>query len=148
MKPFDLEAAKRGEPIVMRDGRKVKFVAYVPEASPDSKIIVVSDIGNVLIYREDGRVCPYREYDSDLVMTPPPMRSINGYEYPEPVREPLKDGQRYFIASPLSPKFFNSFVWGDYDLDLAWLKRGMIHLTSEAAVAHTRAIILGGGGKI
>ena len=31
MKPFDLEAAKRGEPLVTRDGRPAKFIAHVPE---------------------------------------------------------------------------------------------------------------------
>lgn len=30
MKPFDLEAAKRGEPICTRDGRKAWFASYVP----------------------------------------------------------------------------------------------------------------------
>lgn len=31
-KPFDLEAAKNGAPLVTRDGRKARFIAYVPEA--------------------------------------------------------------------------------------------------------------------
>lgn len=31
MKPFDLDAAKRGEPLITRDGRPAKFVAHVPE---------------------------------------------------------------------------------------------------------------------
>jgi hypothetical protein len=30
-KPFDLEAAKRGEPIMMEDGRPAKFLFHVPE---------------------------------------------------------------------------------------------------------------------
>ena len=32
MKPFDLEAAKRGEPIVTRGGEAAKFIAHVPDA--------------------------------------------------------------------------------------------------------------------
>ena len=32
MKPFDLEAAKAGAPIVTRDGRSAKFIAHVAEA--------------------------------------------------------------------------------------------------------------------
>lgn len=40
MKPFDLEAAKRGEPIVTRDGREAKFIAHVPEAKDSLKLII------------------------------------------------------------------------------------------------------------
>ena len=43
MKPFDLEAAKRGEPIVSRDGREVKFVAHVPEANAGHRLVVLCD---------------------------------------------------------------------------------------------------------
>lgn len=41
MKPFDLEAAKRGEPIVTRDGREAKFIAHVPEARPSYRTVVL-----------------------------------------------------------------------------------------------------------
>lgn len=30
MKPFNLEAAKRGEPIQTRDGRKAAFIGVIP----------------------------------------------------------------------------------------------------------------------
>ena len=39
MKPFDLEAAKRGEPIQCRDGRPVKFIGHVPEAHDHNRIV-------------------------------------------------------------------------------------------------------------
>lgn len=39
MKPFDLEAAKRGDPIVCRDGTPVKFIAHVPEAHKDARVL-------------------------------------------------------------------------------------------------------------
>ena len=41
MKPFDLEAAKRGDPIQMKYGRKLEFVAYVPEARPEHRVVVL-----------------------------------------------------------------------------------------------------------
>lgn len=37
MKPFDLEAAKRGEPIISRNGNVVEFVARVPVCGKDSR---------------------------------------------------------------------------------------------------------------
>lgn len=39
MKPFDLEAAKRGEPIQTRDGREAKFIAHVTEAEAISRVV-------------------------------------------------------------------------------------------------------------
>lgn len=53
MKPFDLEAAKRGEPIVTRDGRPVKFIAHVPEANDGARVVVMFD-GEIESHWEDG----------------------------------------------------------------------------------------------
>lgn len=39
MKPFDLEAAKRGEPIVCRDGTPAKFIAHVPELENANSVL-------------------------------------------------------------------------------------------------------------
>ena len=41
MKPFDLEAAKRGDPIQAEDGRKLEFVAYVPGAHAGYRVVVL-----------------------------------------------------------------------------------------------------------
>ena len=38
MKPFDLEKALAGEPVVTRDGRPVKIAGYNPDANVYSKI--------------------------------------------------------------------------------------------------------------
>lgn len=51
MKPFDLEAAKRGEPIVTRDGREAKFIAHVPELN--FPVLVLLDVG-LWQARKDG----------------------------------------------------------------------------------------------
>ena len=144
MKPFDLEAAKRGKPIVTRDGRPVKFIAHVPEAK--SEIIVCMIGGEVLLFQDSGAfVSTCVPEHLDLFMAPPPMRSINGHEYPEPVREPLGVGQKYFLADPEYKIRVIKYYWTDSDVDLLWLKRGLIHLTREAAEAHSRAIILASG---
>lgn len=37
-RPFDLEAAKRGEPIVALCGRPARFLAHVPEASKEFRV--------------------------------------------------------------------------------------------------------------
>jgi hypothetical protein len=41
MKPFDLEAAKRGEKVVDRDGNEVKFLLHVPEATERHRVVAM-----------------------------------------------------------------------------------------------------------
>lgn len=41
LRPFDLEAAKAGEPICTRDGQKVRFIAHVPEADEAYRVVVM-----------------------------------------------------------------------------------------------------------
>jgi len=69
MKRFDLEAAKRGEPIVCRDGTPAKFIAHVPEACPSEKIVVL--VGrHVWTYRESGAWFENGDVGPDLLMAP------------------------------------------------------------------------------
>lgn len=51
-KPFDLEAAKAGKPIVCRNGEPAKFIAYVPESVRPVVFLVRSTIGS---NASDGR---------------------------------------------------------------------------------------------
>lgn len=55
MKPFDLEAAKAGAPLVTRDGESVRFVAHVPDARETTRLIVVKPDGCLLSFCEDGK---------------------------------------------------------------------------------------------
>lgn len=69
MKPFDLEAAKRGEPIQTRDGRPVKFIAHVPEATESQQVVVL--IGNTVRARyPTGTFLDFEGDDDDLFMAP------------------------------------------------------------------------------
>jgi len=69
MEPFDLEAAKRGEPIVCRDGTPAKFVAHVPEACPPQRLVVLID-KNIFLCLESGAGSGLNEDASDLFMAP------------------------------------------------------------------------------
>lgn len=115
MKPFDLEAAKRGEPLITRDGRPAKFVAYVPEADGSHCVVVFIDGTKIpMILTKSGKFYDTDvENGADLFMAPPPMRSINRYEYPEPMRKPLEKGQKYWIAFILEDEITSpaGFVW-------------------------------------
>lgn len=75
--PFDLEAAKDGAPIITRDGRKAKFVAYVPEAVDGHRVIAFAE-GNKSAYTffDCGSYYKNRQAGDDLFMTPKPMRTV------------------------------------------------------------------------
>lgn len=141
MKPFNLEAAKRGEPIITRDGRKAKFVAYVPEAEEFQQVLVLID-SHIWSCNSKGEA-----FAVDLCMAPPPMRSINGHEYPEPVREPLKKGQICYIPCPAVSSLYMACPWEGNLIDKFRLARGLVHLNKEAAIAQSTAIIFAGGGE-
>ena len=69
MKPFDLEAAKRGEPIQTRDGTPVKFIAHVPEAIKLSRVLVLLD-DYIWHGCENGKLYSYKDHETDLFMAP------------------------------------------------------------------------------
>ena len=72
---------------------------------------------------------------------PAPTIIVNGIEVPEPVREELEKGCRYWLANPTSPYLYSELCWGGDDTDRRWLSRGLIHLNEAAAVAHTKAML-------
>ena len=68
MKPFDLEAAKRGEPICDRAGNPVRFIAHVPEATnPGKRVIVLTLDGAISLHYENGAYA-LSDCDYDLFM--------------------------------------------------------------------------------
>lgn len=69
MKPFDLEAAKRGEPIVTRGVEAAKFIAHVPDAEIGFRVVVMLD-GVIECYCDDGSYRPSWKSTYDLFMAP------------------------------------------------------------------------------
>lgn len=67
---------------------------------------------------------------------------INGFEVPEPVREPLEPGQVYWIAdtSVYDSPLLKTVWYGDC-FDRKWLAAGLIHTTREAAQQHIYALL-------
>lgn len=71
-KPFDLEAAKKGAPIVDRCGHPVEFVTHLADAKPVPKIVVMTSGRVPAFMKEDGRYYTASDKDSpfDLFMAP------------------------------------------------------------------------------
>lgn len=67
---------------------------------------------------------------------------IGEIEVTEPVREPLQNGEQYFVpAIEWGDEDTNSTRWDGDSTDRCLLKQGMVHLTEEAALAHAKALI-------
>jgi hypothetical protein len=119
---------------------------------------------NMLAYAQDAMETKkpwerwewFNEYDQEwetLTLNPkwglnaqyrrkPRTININGFEVPEPVREPLEYGQEYYtptIAGDLRVAVL--FSWYDNDHDFRWLEKGIVHLTKEAAELHAKALL-------
>ena len=70
----------------------------------------------------------------------PKTININGFEVPEPVKEPLEVMQDYY--SPMFPTGnVASLVWVGNRIDMDFFNAGMIHLTKEAAIQHAKALL-------
>jgi hypothetical protein len=70
--------------------------------------------------------------------------SINGIEIPEPERKELTRDTIYFIPNPLiiyETMGFTQYYWHYDNFDLYFLKKGLIHLTKEAAIQHAKALL-------
>lgn len=79
MKPFDLEAAKRGEPIVTRDGRETFFVGI---CKGDRPIVVCDSAGNLTRLLHDGDYTANGAHMYDLFMAPKKRTVwVNLYEF-------------------------------------------------------------------
>ena len=67
---------------------------------------------------------------------------------PEPVKEPLICGTHYYAADTSDEDFYMTLTWDDDVVDFMLKDRGLVHLTSEAAELHAKALILVSGGRI
>lgn len=69
MKPFSLEAAKRGEPIVTRDGTPARFIAHIPEATEQNRVVILIE---ECVYCNNEHGAYHKEFESviDLFMAP------------------------------------------------------------------------------
>ena len=66
---------------------------------------------------------------------------IGEYDVPEPCREPLENGDLYWIASLDEERPLLGYTWREDRIDDIWLSRGIIHCTQEAADIHSKALI-------
>ena len=83
---------------------------------------------------------PFAFFDDCEYRRKPKTININGHDVPEPVREPLENGREYWVAD-VSKYYPPNYDWYDDEYDAFRLKRGIIHLTKEAAQQHVDALL-------
>lgn len=76
------------------------------------------------------------------------MITIGDVSFPKPVSEPLKKDTKYWFAVLGSERCALSYYWNDDETDKRILRRGLLHLSEENAVAHAKALIKLSGGTI
>lgn len=74
---------------------------------------------------------------------PEPAKTIliNGFEVPEPLRAAPQVGERFFVPDIFSDRHAYLARWSGSDMDLKCLRRGVAHVTKEAAALHAEALI-------
>lgn len=70
LKPFNLEDAMHGEPVIMRSGESYTFGAYNPLSPNGYQIIGWDAQGMPMHHRADGAYLTDRESGNDLFMKP------------------------------------------------------------------------------
>ena len=145
MKPFNLEEALSGKPVLLRNGDKahVRYLESELMVTTDAKVVGYSDSGLLLSWCPDGYYNPItREpYHRDIVGMYPETRLINGFEVPTPETEELEYGTRYYLASPVVKHFHSRETWDDHDVDKLWLERGLVFLCAKDADTNTKAML-------
>lgn len=150
LKPFDLQAALNGEPVMLRGGCKA-FVRHHETEQPiplswqlwgvkagnkgDAELLTWSQSGD---YREDGGASKY-----DIIGMFATTRTVNGFEVPAPEKQALYDGDEYYSPVLANVDFCIKLIWDDDDgaFDIRLLDRGLVFLNKEDAIANAKAML-------
>ena len=78
----------------------------------------------------------------------PRMCTLGDMEYPEPVKEPLEMGEKYFLVNAVFPKSPPTHKWGGYPHEMRRLSLRLIQRTEQGAIAQGLAMIKAIGGEV
>lgn len=155
MKQFDLDAALKGEPVMLRNGQKAWVVADLSRLGCKGKkhgLIVVNIYGGVYDdYESNGRLGSYDRRVLDIIgmwEQPPEMIKIGNFEFPKGETEPLEVGEKYYVPTMLSTELVEDYIWEGDTTDMQFLESGLTHRTEEAAEQHARVLLAISQGNI
>ena len=78
------------------------------------------------------------------------MITVGDVSFPKPESEPLEINTDYWVAEASYGYYAtaNPTLWVDDSQDRLYLKRGLVHLSKENAIAHGKALVKLSGGTI
>lgn len=148
LKPFDLQAALKGEPVMLRSGEKAYIRHHETELLVENGyqitgFIMREGVESVLeSWDTRGRFYGREQDDeNDIIGMYPKTRIINGFEVPAPETIAPKIGDVYYIPRICSDYFVENRIWAECSFDLCALKRGLVFLTKEDAIANSKAML-------
>lgn len=74
--------------------------------------------------------------------------TVGGVSFPKPYQGEMEYDQFYYYPTIDFKSLFDRNVWENDTADLSLMKKGLVHLTKENAIAHAKALIKLSGGEI
>lgn len=145
LKPFDLQAALSGKPVMLRDGTKAFVRCHETELPVDDSecLMGCTQSGCWMSWCESGHYYDPDNTDTeDIIGMYPETRIINGFAVPIPVQESLASHTTYYYPVLHSVDYFNIDEWYDDEMwHERFLERGLIFLCEEDAIANAKAMM-------
>lgn len=149
IKPFDLQAALKGEPVMLRNGQKA-FVRHHETEQPTGSCWELWGIGN----RKDGSTMflqwstggrydmDYAVSDLDIIGMYQKTHIVNGFEVPAPETEEPDDYTKYYAPNLFVDEMHSGLIWHrNSEWDNRLIRRGLLFLNKEDAIANTKAML-------
>lgn len=122
--------------------------AEILRAIADGKIVEICHKTKD-IWFESTSVLAYVGDEGYRLRIKPEIMALAGHEFPFPVREPLENGQKYWTPDVHGfVEICRTDIWIGHKVDFHNLKRGLIQLTKEGAIAQAKAMIAAVGGDV
>lgn len=144
LKPFDLQEALSGEPVLLRNGSKAYVRHHETELSISAYETLIGYQDNLGLwswsakgtYAHTGCESPH-----DIIGMYPRSRTINEFEVPVPEKNAPELGTKYYTPEFSDKEFYLDFVWDGAYYDIRLLERGLVFTCKEDAVANAKAMI-------
>lgn len=138
-KPFDLERALAGEPVVTRQGDEVIQLTLFKTNGIYKLAGVVK--GELLRFTPTGKYFVNESHELDLFMKVK-THKVNGFEVPAPVTNPenMKSGITYYVADNTYLEWYFGTTWENDEEQKAWITRNLVFMNKEDAIANAKAM--------
>ena len=140
MKPFNLEEALAGAPVVNGNGDAVEHLT-LSEACNTANCLVGIVGGSLHTYTKDGSF-GFFDVDQNIYMKVETV-IINGVECPAPERVApnVEYREPYYTPDMGSSNLYRRYIWQSDEIDERNLERGLVFLKAEDAIQVTKAIL-------